>query len=203
MAFAQDEEESEAQKFMRISCEKQRVALACYNYANMLIRANKEDQSEKYFEIGCKLEHSPSCSKDKWVIPEVVIKKKPKKSEKIETENEEETSQAASAFDLKAPDGYKGSTSSQSSATMSDGYSSSQPPSPPGMDSGQPYTPPTHNESVPPGAGPDMEIPSAPSDEAPIPLPTAPTIDPALFPEPTPPDQSAPTDSMNSGMSPQ
>ena len=62
-------EESEALKAMRLSCEKQKVGLGCFNYANMLLRIEKSDEADKYFEMGCKLNHSPSCSKDKWDLP--------------------------------------------------------------------------------------------------------------------------------------
>ncbi|MBA2404858.1 MAG: hypothetical protein H0V66_08820 [Bdellovibrionales bacterium] len=67
--YAQEEEESEALRAMRISCEKQRVALGCFNYANMLIRNDNAEAADKYYELGCKLQHTPSCSKDKWDLP--------------------------------------------------------------------------------------------------------------------------------------
>ena len=69
-AFALEEEESEALRALRLSCEKQKVALGCFNYANMLIRESKPEISEKYFELGCKLHHQPSCAKERWEIPE-------------------------------------------------------------------------------------------------------------------------------------
>src|SRR4051794_33139501 len=68
--FASEEEESEALKAMRLSCVKQKIGLGCFNYANMLVRIDKSDTAEKFYELGCKLEHQPSCSKDKWDIPD-------------------------------------------------------------------------------------------------------------------------------------
>lgn len=82
--FAQNEE-SEALKAMRLSCEKQKVGLGCFNYANMLLRLDKSDETDKYFEMGCKLEHSPSCSKEKWDLP---LAKAPSKPEPMAPESE-------------------------------------------------------------------------------------------------------------------
>jgi hypothetical protein len=78
-------EESEALKAMRLSCEKQKVGLGCFNYANMLLRLDKSDEADKYFEMGCKLEHSPSCSKDKWDLP---LAKAPSTPEPMAPESE-------------------------------------------------------------------------------------------------------------------
>lgn len=64
------EEETEALRAMKLSCVKQKVGLGCYNYANMLARINKQDEADKFYELGCKYEHQPSCSKEKWDIPE-------------------------------------------------------------------------------------------------------------------------------------
>lgn len=112
--FAQ-EEESEALRSMRLSCEKQKVGLGCFNYANMLIRIEKNDMADKYFEIGCKLDHSPSCKKEKWVIPEVVIKKIVPTPDKIKQLENDSSQGVTSAFDIKAPAGYTGSSTAQSS----------------------------------------------------------------------------------------
>lgn len=62
--FAQ-EEESEALKALRLSCQ-QNVGLGCYNYANMLLKRDQQENANKYFEMGCKLEHSDSCVKKSW-----------------------------------------------------------------------------------------------------------------------------------------
>ena len=70
-ALAQ-EEETEALSAMRLGCMKSGVALGCYNYANMLVRSEKADEAEKYFERGCKLKHEGSCQKQKWDIPDRV-----------------------------------------------------------------------------------------------------------------------------------
>lgn len=67
--FAQDEE-SEYLRALRLSCEKQKVALGCFNYANALSRAEKDELAEKYYALGCKQEHAPSCKKEKWDLPE-------------------------------------------------------------------------------------------------------------------------------------
>lgn len=69
LAYAQ-EEETEALRAMRLSCTKQKVALGCFNYANMLVRIDKSAEAEKFFETGCKLGHQGSCSQEKWDIPE-------------------------------------------------------------------------------------------------------------------------------------
>ena len=82
--FAQNEE-SEALKAMRLSCEKQKVGLGCFNFANMLLRVDRSDEADKYFEMGCKLNHSPSCSKDKWDLP---LAKAPSKPEPMPPESE-------------------------------------------------------------------------------------------------------------------
>ena len=74
--FAQNEE-SEALKAMRLSCEKQKVGLGCFNFANMLLRVDRSDEADKYFEMGCKLNYSPSCSKDKWDLPLAKAPSKP------------------------------------------------------------------------------------------------------------------------------
>lgn len=66
------EEETEALSAMRLGCMKGGVALGCYNYANMLVRSDKADEAEKYFEKGCKLKHEGSCQKQKWDIPDRV-----------------------------------------------------------------------------------------------------------------------------------
>lgn len=66
------EEETEALSAMRLGCMKSGVALGCYNYANMLVRSDKAEEAEKYFEKGCKLKHEGSCQKQKWDIPERV-----------------------------------------------------------------------------------------------------------------------------------
>ena len=86
--FAQEEEETEALKAMRLSCQKHKVGLGCYNYANMLIRADKADQAETIFEMGCKLDHSPSCQKEKWSLPAIVKKDLPLPSPTLKKEDE-------------------------------------------------------------------------------------------------------------------
>ena len=69
-SFAQiQDQESEVLRAMRLSCEKQKVALGCFNYANMLIRLDRADQADAFFDLGCKLDHSPSCQKEKWTLP--------------------------------------------------------------------------------------------------------------------------------------
>jgi len=88
--FAQNEE-SEALKAMRLSCEKQKVGLGCFNYANMLLRIEKSDEADKYFEMGCKLNHSLSCSKDKWDLPLAKAPSKPTEEKAPEAVTEPES----------------------------------------------------------------------------------------------------------------
>ena len=123
--FAQ-EEESEALRAMRISCEKHKVGLGCFNYANMLIRTDKNELANKFFELGCKLDHSPSCKKEKWVIPDVVITKKaPVEKQSAESNSD---SEVTSAFDIKDPTPYKNNTTiSTSNQNSQMGSSSSSP----------------------------------------------------------------------------
>lgn len=64
-SLAHAEEESEALRALRLSC-RQHVALGCYNYANMMLKRDLREEADKYFELGCKLEHSDSCSKKAW-----------------------------------------------------------------------------------------------------------------------------------------
>lgn len=66
------QEETEALSAMRLGCVKHGVALGCYNYANMLVREEKPEEAEKYYERGCKLKHQGSCDKQKWDIPDRV-----------------------------------------------------------------------------------------------------------------------------------
>lgn len=139
--FAQDEE-SEALRTMRISCEKQKIGLACFNYANMLIRAKKDDSVDTYFEMGCKLDHSPSCKKEKWVIPDVIITRTPKK----ESDDSSSTPEVFSAFDLKAPAG------SPVSASTAQPDSNNSPPSFPGSSNSP------RNYSRPNNNAPDTQI---------------------------------------------
>jgi hypothetical protein len=121
---------------MRISCEKQKIGLACFNYANMLIRAKKDDSVDTYFEMGCKLDHSPSCKKEKWIIPDVIITRTPKK----ESEDSSSTPEVFSAFDLKA------SAGSPVSASPAQSDSNNSPPSFPGSsNSPRNYSPPNNN----------------------------------------------------------
>lgn len=62
---AEVEEESEALRALRLSCVKHKVALGCYNYANLLLSQKKEN-SESMFKLGCELGHQDSCSKKTW-----------------------------------------------------------------------------------------------------------------------------------------
>lgn len=62
---AEEQEESEALRALRLSCEKHKVALGCYNYANLLLSQKKEN-SEAIFKLGCDLGHQDSCSKKTW-----------------------------------------------------------------------------------------------------------------------------------------
>lgn len=123
--FAQ-EEESEALRAMRISCEKHKVGLGCFNYANMLIRAENNELANKFFELGCKQDHSPSCKKEKWVIPDVVITKKAPVEKQTAESNSD--SEITSAFDIKDPTPYKNNTTISTSNQNSQMSSSSSAP---------------------------------------------------------------------------
>jgi hypothetical protein len=146
--FAQDEE-SEALRTMRISCEKQKIGLACFNYANMLIRAKKDDSVDTYFEMGCKLDHSPSCKKEKWVIPDVIITRTPKK----ESDNSSSTPEVFSAFDLKSPAG------SPVSVSPAQQDSNNSPPSFQSSSNSQRYPNPPNNNSPSFSPPPDNNFP--------------------------------------------
>ncbi len=120
-ALAQENEESEASKAMRLSCEKQKVALGCYNYANMLSRSGKEDEVDKYYEMGCKLDHSPSCKKEKWDLPEP--EKKLVEETSIPAESIAPTSQEAAPEETQVesaivPEEESSQTSSDSTDTI-------------------------------------------------------------------------------------
>lgn len=121
-AFAVEEEESEALRALRISCEKQKVGLGCFNYANMLVRIEKSDDAEKYYEMGCKLSHEPSCAKEKWdlperkAIPEIVELPASPAPESVESEQDsEDGSQPTAAISLPSRVSIRQSESEQSS----------------------------------------------------------------------------------------
>lgn len=67
---AQSVEETEFQKALRLSCNKHKIGLSCFNYANNLAREDKADEAQKYFELGCQLKHEASCQQERWDIPE-------------------------------------------------------------------------------------------------------------------------------------
>lgn len=77
------QQETEFVKALRLSCDKHKLALGCYNYANSLQRSGNELDADKYFEISCKLGHSPSCQKEKWDLPE---KEKTVSEKELDTE---------------------------------------------------------------------------------------------------------------------
>ncbi|HXH76816.1 MAG TPA: hypothetical protein VNJ08_17740 [Bacteriovoracaceae bacterium] len=59
-------EESEGLKAIRLGCERQKLALGCYNYANFMLKNGDLPGADKYFDLGCKLGHESSCSKAPW-----------------------------------------------------------------------------------------------------------------------------------------
>lgn len=59
-------EETEGMRSMRLGCEKQKLGLGCHNYANFLIKNDRETEADAYFEKGCKLAHQESCEKKRW-----------------------------------------------------------------------------------------------------------------------------------------
>lgn len=114
-ALAVEEEESEALRALRLSCEKHKVGLGCFNYANMLVRSQKSDVAEKYFEMGCKLSHEQSCAKEKWDLPErkaiPEIVELPATPPETEAESE---SQSSEAINLPSKVSIRQDTSSES-----------------------------------------------------------------------------------------
>jgi hypothetical protein len=74
--FSYAVEESEALRISRVSCDKEKNPMSCYNYANFLHRAGDSSASDTYFEKGCKLDHKPSCDKELWEIKSVSTKTK-------------------------------------------------------------------------------------------------------------------------------
>lgn len=64
-------EDTENMRAMRLGCEKQKLGLGCTNYANMLIKSQRESEAEFYFEKACKLGHQDGCDKKKWPVKEV------------------------------------------------------------------------------------------------------------------------------------
>jgi hypothetical protein len=80
---------------MKLGCEKQKMAIGCYHYANLLIKNGHESLANKFFEKGCKLGNRSACSKERWKVApiqsptEVVTKKtefKEKDVEMVKTE---------------------------------------------------------------------------------------------------------------------
>lgn len=65
-AFSFASEETEALRAVRLGCDKQKVALGCYNYANFLLKSGDSSAADSYFEKGCGLGHEPSCKKEEW-----------------------------------------------------------------------------------------------------------------------------------------
>lgn len=94
------QEESEALSAMRLGCNKHGVALGCFNYANMLVREEKQDQADKYFERGCKLKHEGSCLKQKWDIPDRVKTATLSPSHSPASVSEEDAVEAPESFDM-------------------------------------------------------------------------------------------------------
>lgn len=69
VAFAFAQEESEAMRAMKTGCHKRHSGLACYNYANMLLRKDRTSEAEEYFKKGCELGHEGACQQERWDIP--------------------------------------------------------------------------------------------------------------------------------------
>lgn len=85
-SFASEAEvESEFLKGMRLGCEKQKIALGCYNYANLLINRNRQDEAKKYFKLGCDGGHEKACRQESWEVVAVAPVEAPiEKIEKLE-----------------------------------------------------------------------------------------------------------------------
>jgi hypothetical protein len=156
--FAQDEE-SEALRAMRLSCERQKVALGCFNYANMLARLEKNEEADKAFKLGCKLGDSPSCKKEKWDLPAPVAAKV-RNERAFEPSNQENTRPSLSDEPIAPP-------SDEPIAPPSD-----EPIAPP---SDEPIAPPADEPIAPPAdepIAPPSDEPIAPPSDDPIPPPS-------------------------------
>lgn len=57
--------ETEAYRFLRISCEKQKITKACYRLGNLYRDKEVKAKSDYFFKKGCKLGHIDSCKKTK------------------------------------------------------------------------------------------------------------------------------------------
>ena len=65
--------EPEAMKLMQFGC-RQKNALGCFNYANMLLNIGKKEDAQKYFARGCKLGLLNACEKKTWKELEAIKK---------------------------------------------------------------------------------------------------------------------------------
>lgn len=74
--FSFASEETEALRAVRLGCDKQKVALGCYHYANFLLKAGDSSAADSYFEKGCGLGHEPSCKKEAWESKELSTENK-------------------------------------------------------------------------------------------------------------------------------
>ena len=120
-SLAQEDEESEALKAMRLSCEKQKVAVGCYNYANMLSRSGKDNEVDKYYEMGCKLDHSASCKKEKWDLPEPekkLVEETPTPTESINPISQEAAPEETQVESSIVPEEESSQTSSDSTDSV-------------------------------------------------------------------------------------
>ena len=54
--------ESELLRNMRLGCDHSKIGRACFNYANLVERKEKDEIATKYFKIGCRYGHKESCS---------------------------------------------------------------------------------------------------------------------------------------------
>ncbi len=70
-------EESEVMRAMRLGCDKERLGLGCYNYANMLIKKGQPERADAYFIKACQYKNQDGCDKKIWetktVKPEIKI----------------------------------------------------------------------------------------------------------------------------------
>ncbi len=180
-AWTQEEEETEALRAMKISCVKHNLPLGCYNYANMLVRGNKPEEADKFFEMGCKLSHEPSCSKEKWDIPE---RKESKEVVELPADSESAPVADAESQEAEAADEPMRPIYLPSRVTVRGGATDSEPSSIPGD------MPPEMNSS-----------PSLPS-KAPAAIPAETKTEEAQSTESSGPDEALPASTPTDGSAP-
>jgi hypothetical protein len=99
--------ESEMMRSMKLGCEKQKMAVGCYHYANLLIKNGNESLANKYFEKGCKLGNSSACSKERWKVAPIVKTETTMKSPGVELKVAVTTTEKGLNIDNQVRERYK------------------------------------------------------------------------------------------------